>query len=209
MLSRFPSAKRSEPVSPRSGVLTFRCNICGGANTIPLAELTREEGACSACKANVRSRAMIHLLSLRLFGRSLTVGEFPASAMGLKGIGMSDASMYSERLAARLAYTNTFFHKEPRLDIHKPDECLWGRNDFIVASDVLEHVSPPVSQAFFNLRRLLKKGGILVLSVPFRLDGRTIEHFPELHDYSIRKRGTNHVLLNRTADGRSQEFREL
>ena len=45
----------------------------------------------------------------------------------------------------------------------------------------MEHVPPPVERAFANLYRMLKPDGLLLLTVPYTLDGRTVEHFPELH----------------------------
>jgi len=174
-----------------------------------LAKLTREAGACPACGANVRFRSMIHLLSLRLFGRSLPVDSFPESASALTGLGMSDAHIYADRLAARCRYTNTYYHQEPRLDLMNPSDAHLDRYDFVISSDVLEHVNPPMALAFRNLRRILKKGGALIFSVPFKLDGETVEHYPELHDYSVRKRGDAYVLVNRTADGRLQEYTDL
>ena len=122
---------------------------------------------------------------------------------------MSDSDKYAKRLAAKLRYTNTFYHREPRLDIHSPPSSYLGRFQFVICSDVLEHVAPPMGHAFNNLRRLLAPGGVLILTVPFATEGRTVEHFPELHEYRIEKEGRSFVLLNRTADGRIQSFRDL
>ena len=189
--------------------LVFRCNVCGTHNALPMAALQRETGLCLDCRANVRFRAMVHHLSQALFGESLPIGQFPAKAAQLVGIGMSDAHIYAERLAARMRYTNTFYDREPRLDICAPGEAYLSACDFVLSSDVLEHVAPPVQVAFDNLRRVLKPGGLLVLTVPFVLEGRTVEHFPDLHDWSIERRGETPVLLNNTADGRRQEFGNL
>ena len=41
------------------------------------------------------------------------------------------------------------------------------------------------------------------------LDGETDEHFPEIHDYEIRQTDDGYVLINRTADGRTQDFTDL
>jgi SAM-dependent methyltransferase len=127
----------------------------------------------------------------------------------LTGIGLSDAEAYASRLAARLSYRNTFFHTDPKLDIAAAPAELAARYDFIIASDVFEHVAPPVSRAFANARRLLKPGGVLVFSVPFTLDADTVEHFPELYDYRLVEVDGRWRLENRTADGRVQTFTEL
>ncbi len=148
------------------------------------------------------------MLSLSLFGRSLAIGEFPRRK-DIRGIGLSCAGPYARRLRRKLAYTNTFYHKRPRLDICRPDPAMSGTLDFIIASDVFEHIVPPVSRAFENCRRLLKAGGVMVFSVPYAYEGSTVEHFPELHDYRIEKLDGRQVLLNRTTDGREQRFENL
>ncbi len=84
-----------------------------------------------------------------------------------------------------------------------------GYFDFVLSSEVFEHVPPPVSRAFAGARALLKPGGVLVLTVPYGFQGETIEHFPELHDYVIEGEGERRVLKNVTADGRRQEFEDL
>lgn len=189
--------------------LVFGCNICGSRSAIALSALQREHALCSACGSNMRFRAVVHHLSCELFGKPLSIGAFPSEAAQMVGLGMSDAHMYAERLEKRMRYTNTFFHREPRLDILAPDPVALGTCDFVISSDVLEHVAPPVERAIVNLRRLLKPGGLLVLTVPFHVEGATIEHFPELHAYAIEDRGGTAVLVNTTADGRRQEFPDL
>ena len=157
----------------------------------------------------MRNRAVIHHLSTVLFGTSLCIDDFPRSARDLAGIGMSDSAAYAVRLAARLRYTNTYFHKKPRLDVLAPPAEYAKRFHFIVSSDVLEHVAPPIGRAFANLHAMLLPGGVLVLTVPFVVDGDTVEHFPELHAYRIVRDDGTAMLVNRTRDGRSQTFRNL
>ena len=98
---------------------------------------------------------------------------------------------------------------EPRLDIADAPEDLTARFDFIIASDVFEHVAPPVSRAFANARRLLKPHGIFIFSVPYSLDQETLEHFPDLHDYRLVEKDGAWRLENRTSDGRRQVFSDL
>jgi SAM-dependent methyltransferase len=127
----------------------------------------------------------------------------------IRGIGLSDSDNYARRLSDKLDYTNTFFHQEPRLDIAAAPEGLTHRFDFIIASDVFEHVAPPVSRAFANARRLLKPNGVLIFSVPYSLEPDTHEHFPELNDYRLIEVDGAWRLENRTADGRTQVFTDL
>lgn len=187
--------------------LRFRCNLCGRSALAPIAKLTREETACK-CGSTVRQRSLIHCLSLELFGKSLPLPDFPLRP-DIIGIDMSGATTYSHRLAKRLGYTNTFLHKSPQLDITDPDPSWIGQCDFVISSDVLEHVPPPVSLPFSNVLRLLKPGGLFVLTVPYAKQGMTVEHFPELHDYRLEARDGKRVLVNVTREQQRQEFDNL
>lgn len=146
---------------------------------------------------------------MRLFGESLDIADFPSQAQGLMGIGMSDIGRYAEVLPTKMHYINTFFHKEPRLDIQHPESEHLGAYDFVISSDVMEHVPPPVSSAFKNLHALLKVGGVLILTVPFTLNHETEEHFPDLYDYEVVDRNGRQILINRTVDGHIQEYTDL
>jgi SAM-dependent methyltransferase len=107
-----------------------------------------------------------------------------------------------------MTYTNTFFHCEPRLDVCAPGDHA-GRYDLVICSEVFEHVPAPLEPAFAGLFELLRPGGLLVFSVPYRPDGETVEHFPDLHEYEIVVRDGRHVLRNTTRDGRLTEHTDL
>jgi SAM-dependent methyltransferase len=155
----------------------------------------------------VRLRSVIHALSSELFGTSLVISDFP-SRPDLVGIGMTDWDGYAIPLTKKLSYTNTYYHQEPFLDITSADPSQYGRYDFVISSDVYEHISPPISKAFENARRLLKPNGVMIFSVPY-VEGETKEHFPELHQFCLQKKEDGWVVLNQTSDGRSQEFSDL
>lgn len=148
---------------------------------------------------------MIHLLSVGLFGESRMLLDFPYDR-SIPGIGLSDWPGYAGPLAERLGYRNTFYHQRPRLDITQPPAELLGSLDFVIASDVFEHVKPPVDRAFAGAAALLKPGGVLVFSVPYGFDAATIEHYPDLHDFEVRQEGGRYVPVNRTRDGQVQTF---
>lgn len=188
--------------------IAYRCNLCGGANEGTLAALSREALTCAHCVSNVRFRAMAYLVIKELLGRALTLPEVPVRK-DIAGIGLSDAETYAKPLAKKFAYENTFYHTEPRLDIANLDEARVGRYDFVIASDVFEHVVPPVSRAFVNARRLLKPAGFFIFTVPFTLERDTREHFPDLHDWSLAEDKGAWTLTNRTRDGREQKFSDL
>ena len=190
------------------GCLSFRCNICGQACVQKIEELAREVASCESCGSTVRWRSVIHVLSMELFGQSLALPDFPTRP-DIVGVGLSDWGGYAIPLANKLSYTNTYYHTEPKLDITSANPALEGTLDFIISSDVFEHVAPPVSKAFENACKLLKPSGVLVLTVPYGQGNETVEHFPELYDYKIIERGDHYVLQNTTKDGVSQTFEDL
>jgi len=145
---------------------------------------------------------------MRLFGTSMALDDFP-TRLDLVGLDMSGAAVYANRLPTKLGYTNTFLHKQPYLDITSPNDTWSQKCDFVISSDVLEHVAPPVSVAFENVYKLLKPGGVFILTVPYRKEGATIEHFPNLHEYSLREEHGRRILLNRTKDGDLERFEQL
>jgi SAM-dependent methyltransferase len=189
-------------------IVPFRCNLCGAPNAVALAALDRERPSCTRCGSNVRFRAMAHLLVTELLGAPAVLEELPPHR-GITGIGLSDDASYAQPLARCFGYENTWFHTEPQLDIANVASELAGRYDFLVASDVFEHVVPPVGRAFANARMLLKPGGAFVFSVPFSLADDTVEHFPELFDFRVAEEDGRWRLRNVTTDGRTQVFDDL
>lgn len=191
-----------------AGDAEFECNLCGTRNRVAASLLAREIPSCRACGSTVRFRAIAHLLVRELFGRVA-----PLTAVGrhreIRGLGLTDSASYAEHLASHFDYVNTHFDREPRLDITAVPEEFAGRNQFVISSDVFEHVAPPVQRAFEGARRLLAPRGVLILTVPFGLHGETIEHYPDLFDYRIDGEGDSAVLHNTTRDGRAQRFEHL
>jgi SAM-dependent methyltransferase len=188
--------------------VTFICNLCGTTSERPAGPLQREHEDCPHCRSSVRIRALIALLSKEVFGTLLTLPEFPV-LKGIRAIGMSDAPELAERLAEKFDYTNTFYDQAPEFDVTTPDPRDDGRYDFILSSEVLEHVSPPVERAFSALNRMLKPDGLLLMTTPYSLGGQTREHFPELHEYTLASLGGRPVLVNRRRDGRMETFENL
>ncbi len=202
--------RKAPPVAePGSAPLvSFRCNLCGLDCRVPAAAISRETPSCDRCGSTVRCRAVVHLLTLELFGRSIALPDMTPRPDKI-GIGLSDAECYAQPLARKLAYTNTFFHTAPRLDIANVPDDRAALYDFIIASDVFEHVVPPVSRAFRNAHRLLKPGGVFIFTVPFTLENDTVEHFPLLHDYRVYESDAGWRMENRMADGQVQIHDDL
>ena len=187
----------------------FQCNICGRwSPTLLRWAIFRDFPSCWSCGSVSRSRQIVHALSVDLFGKSVPLGAFPRRKE-IVGCGMSEWEAMAGPLAERLSYTNTYLHQEPHLDICSIDASDEGRYDFIISSDVFEHIAQPVSIAFENLRRLLKPDGFVVFSVPYLRYGTTNEHFPELDRFRLEDVGGRWRLYNTTRDGRGQVFDNL
>jgi hypothetical protein len=151
---------------------------------------------------------MMFALSIALFGKALSLPEFPVNKQ-LLGKGMSDWVGYAEPLSNKLGYTNTYYHQEPKLDITDVDIFDYQSLDFLLSTDVFEHVVPPVDIAFENARKLLKRSGVFIFSVPFGLHGDTLEHYPNLNEFNLETRNGERVLINRTKEGDVEEFKDL
>ncbi|HEX6442483.1 MAG TPA: glycosyltransferase 61 family protein [Stellaceae bacterium] len=191
-----------------SDEIAFRCNICGAKNQAFGAEFGREIPSCEGCGSTVRMRSIIRCVSMALFGRSLALPDMTADR-SVRGIGLSDWDEYAARLADLFSYRNTFFDAEPRLDITAPPAELLGTLDFLIASDVFEHVPRPVERAFAGAFELLKPGGTLILTVPYTTNPETVEHFPELNDPEVLDFGAEFYLLDRRRDGTFPVFENL
>jgi hypothetical protein len=48
-----------------------------------------------------------------------------------------------------------------------------------------------------------------VFTVPYSIEDRTLEHYPDLHEYTVARLGESSVLLNRTPEGLVQVFDKL
>jgi SAM-dependent methyltransferase len=171
--------------------------------------LDREAASCSRCGSSVRFRSIVHLLTTELFGKSLTLSEVPTLKQ-IRGLGLTDWTGYAGQLAERFAYANTFYNCEPFFDITNPGPEHIGQYDFLIASEVFEHVAVPVEDAFAQAIRVLKPQGFLILTVPFStLTEETAEHFPDLGSYRIIEINGQFILVNRRKDGAIETFDDL
>lgn len=145
------------------------------------------------------------LLSMELFGTVLALPDFPR-IKSLRGIGMTDWNEYARRLGEKFDYRNTFYNREPKFDITNPAPEEFGRYDFLISSEVFEHVLPPCERAFENAHRLLKPNGVLIFTVPYSLEASMQEHYPKIHEFGFAQVGGATVLVNRTRTGELQVF---
>ena len=184
----------------------FTCNVCGVKNGA--ASVDRELAACASCGASMRCRSVVLALSKALFGRDLSLCCFPL-LKSLRGLGISYSDIYSKRLEETFSYTNTFYHREPRFDLVEPDEREFGKYDFVICSEVLEHIPAPVERAFSTLAHLLKPAGVLILTVPYSVEVGTVEHFPQPFQGGLATLNGKTVLVNQSKDGRYEVFDRL
>jgi SAM-dependent methyltransferase len=187
-------------------IIRFQCNICSTTNTKSYDQMDREKPSCDHCDSNVRFRWIAHAVSEALLDRTLPLKRFP-SRKDIAGLGLSDWEGYAGPFARCFNYTNTFFHTEPRLDISNLPDDQKGRYDFVIATEVLEHVVPPVDTALVNLYQLLKPNGIAFITVPW-IGDVTQEHYPDLFDYQIVQEKGRWQVHNRTRDGRVEIFED-
>jgi hypothetical protein len=137
----------------------------------------------------------------------MALTDFPHDR-SIKGLGLTDPDAIAAVLAKRLDYTNTYFTAEPRLDI-RCEPARTHELDFLIASEVFEHVQPPVSRAFVNAAAYLKESGFLLLTVPWVWDGDREAAIPELHDWKLEREAESWTIANRKPDGSDERFRNM
>lgn len=190
-------------------IIAYRCNICGGENRLESQKFHRETAICGECGSNARFRGIIDVLAQILNqDESLPLRQWPRRG-NVFGIGMSDWPGYASLLKEKFSYENSFYDHPPRLDIQNPDEAQLNRHDFLITSDVFEHILPPLQQGFDNLFALLKPGGSLIFSVPYTRSAQTIEHYPGLREFEIFDFKGVKTLLYRDASGALQVHENL
>jgi 2-polyprenyl-3-methyl-5-hydroxy-6-metoxy-1,4-benzoquinol methylase len=190
-------------------MIEYYCNICGGKNRLERQQFHRELAVCQKCGANARFRGIIHVLGDLLGEAQATpLQEWP-TRKSIFGVGMSDSPLYANVLSKKFNYENTFYDRDPQLDIMNLGEKYLGKYDFVISSDVFEHILPPLQVGFDNLLRLLKPGGHLVFSVPYTRATQTIEHYPGLHDYEILDFRGKKIIVNRDEAGHLQVYDNL
>lgn len=189
----------------RAVLRSFRCNVCGTVSLIPEEGFARETISCTTCGSTPRFRAIVHAVSVGLFGQTLELPLFPELPQ-VSAAGLSDWDGYARTLERCFTYENTYLHRPPFLDITDPHGSRTGTLDLLIASEVFEHVAPPVSRAFDGARRMLAPGGLFVLTVPYRTEGETVEHFPRLGTHTVTELAGERVLVNRAADGAYEAY---
>ena len=191
-----------------AGQLSFICDICGNAAEANLEQAAGREIISCQCGSTLRFRAIVAALQERLFGEVRPLRQLPKHKE-IKGVGMSETGVYCHLLAEKFDYLNTFLDRKPILDILDPAPEYLERSDFVICSDVVEHVQQPIELAFQNLRRLLRPGGTFVFTVPYSLGEGITEHFPDLYSYEITGSGDETCLVNTSRTGEKTTYRDI
>ena len=160
-----------------------RCAICGAAHKSK--PVSTEEIGCELCGSTLRAQAVCRAILCGLGYPEDENIQIIDSDMSRIGLGISDDWRLARALSPLFAYTNSFLHQFPLVDICSPPKETLEKFEFISCSDVLEHTPPPRSAALIGLFQMLKPGGFTVISVPLRRGFQFAEFYPELSRYRI------------------------
>jgi SAM-dependent methyltransferase len=190
---------------PGRGEYAFFCNICGQKNTQNASTQHREIPDCAGCGSTPRFRGLAFALCENLFGSPVRLDALPKHK-NIKGIGMSDWEPMVALLNEKFDHTNTFYHTEPRYDVMRDDPPIFRNLDYVICSEVFEHVLAPLEVGFQNLRRVLKPGGSLIFSTPYTSAPETSEHFPGMSGFTLEKVDDEWVLHAEHDDGSIRDY---
>jgi hypothetical protein len=175
------------------------CVICGYKNSS--APALREGMLCGKCQSNWRVRACAIGVQM---GTAFPPSPFPdvAANYSWRGIGTSDHMALVGALSMKFDYTNSYYHRYPRLDLLNIPEDLQHHFGFVICSDVLEHVPDPVNPALTGIADLLADHGFAILSVPNGgKEASTTEYCPNIDTWTefedrvvwVDKSGIEHI----------------
>lgn len=143
-----------------------QCGICGGQmfkeyNTRPHAQ-------CAACRSLERTRLLWAVLDLEieLTAESRVLHFAPELALATRFQNLS-GRLYKPCDVDPAKY-RSFPMKVHHIDLCNLSKEISGSYDLIVHNHVLEHIRCDVESALRELSRLLRPGGSMLFSVPFR-----------------------------------------
>lgn len=155
-----------------------RCSICG--RILLTKPVSSEVVCCQFCGSTWRAQAICRAILCGLGYPEDANIRFINNDLSRVGIGISDDWRLARALSPLFAYTNSFLHQFPVVDICLPPPETIGKFEFISCSDVLEHTPPPRISALMGLYQMLKPTGFAVISVPLRKGFEFAEFYPEL-----------------------------
>ena len=155
-----------------------RCSICG--RILLITPVNSEVVCCRFCGSTWRAQEICRAVLTGLaYSEQIDIRAINPD-MSRVGLGISDDWRLARALSPLFAYTNSFLHQFPVVDICSPPQEAIGQFEFISCSDVLEHTPPPRNAALMGLHQMLKQTGFAVISVPLIRGLQFAEFYPEL-----------------------------
>lgn len=142
------------------------CNVCGWVGAAFIDDCWHPGTICPNCRSQVRHR----MLAACLDGLSVVPGLAQSDLLeGHSILHFAPERQLRERIQSAAAnYQSADFERrdcDHRLDISRMPEIADKAFDCVIACDVLEHV-PDDAAAFSEIRRVLRPGGVAILTVP-------------------------------------------
>ena len=162
----------------------WECILCSALNSEEN-EYIREASCCISCGSTWRARA-VTLATITGLGYEPTPLSRINSDWSRIGLGISDDINVSSRLSGKFFYSNSYFDTFPNLDLRKVPEVAKAKFEFVICSDVLEHIDTDLELAVSGLKNLLNENGFAVISVPVDGDHGHLEFYPGLISFSIK-----------------------
>jgi SAM-dependent methyltransferase len=101
------------------------------------------------------------------------------------GLGISDDIALASKVPTKFFYSNTYFDTFPQLDIRNVPPEAKGKFEFVLCSDVLEHIDCDLDLAIQGVLGLLKPNGFALFSVPVVENAIETEFYPNLMSFEI------------------------
>ncbi len=117
---------------------------------------------------------------LQSLGYSNTALKDAREDWSIRGLGTSDDIKIAKQLVNKFDYVNTYYHKGPKLDLTSVDPQWRECAQFVICSDVLEHVPPPTHSALEGLFSVVASGGAAIISIPYTTADTTVEFYLNL-----------------------------
>ena len=165
-----------------------RCILCGASLMVLDRDDHREGGICETCGINARLRGVVLAAVRELCGYPNAPLRALEPRKNLRVLGISDHEKCASELERVFDYTNTYFHKNPHLDICDLEALAAFQDyDMVICSDVIEHTIKSPAHTVPNLVSMLRPGGALVLSTPTFQIPSSIEWYGGLREFSVER----------------------
>ena len=161
----------------------WRCILCSSFN-FSSSQPIREASNCRSCGSTWRARS-VTLNLLAGLGYPIVRFDSIKSDWSRIGLGISDDINVASRVATKFFYSNSYYDVFPLLDIRKVPSVAKRAFEFVICSDVLEHIDTGLDFAVEGIASMLKPNGFAVISVPILVDQANLEFYPNLSTFEI------------------------